>query len=47
MFGVDAALEHPGLSFLCKDAVTIGLHVLCKEYIVNALSIIMCICLSL
>ena len=37
--------EHPGLSFLCKDAVTISLHVSCKEYIVNVLSNIMCICL--
>ena len=46
MWRVDATLEHPGLSFLCKDAVTISLHVSCKEYIVNVLSIIMCICLS-
>ena len=44
---IDAALEHPGLSFLCKGAVTISLNVSCKEYIVNPLSIIMCICLSL
>ena len=52
-FVVYVALEHPGLPSLvlsvqgcCYSWSCTTLHVSCKEYIVNVLSIIMCICLS-